>query len=448
MPSLSDRFSDGLTSIAEKVDDNKYLNSLKNSFSYFLPFILVGSFASLLRTLVSSQETGLARWVPALASLDGAFTAMNFATMSFMTIPIVILLGWQLAKRNGTPTQATAVLCVAAYVTVVPHSVQALLEDGSDGGTAAGLGDGALGAQGLFIGIIWTVAITELFRWLSGIKALRITMPDSVPPAITQSFNSLIPVFLILTFSAVFGVLFRLGTGSYLNEWVYAVLQHPLESIFQSTAGIILMAVFAQLFWFLGIHGGLVISPIRNPLFATAIAANIAAVNAGAQPTQPLTYGFWVTFIVLGGAGGILGLTIVGALISKQEDLRMISRLGFVPAVCGISEPLVFGVPLVLNPLYAIPFIFNTGISAAIALGAMNLGFIQANTVDVPFGVPIFINGFIGFGWQGIVVQAVILAATTLMWLPFVAIDDRRAAKEALKEDSAALSDSKEAVSA
>ena len=436
--SFTDRFSDGLSIVAEKVDDNKYLNSLKNAFTYYLPFILVGSFASLFKSLISSEDSGLARWVPWLANLDDAFTAMNFATMTFMTVPIVFLLGWQLAKRNGTPEHATAVLAVVSYVYVVPHSVQALLADGTEGGTVSGLGEGALGAQGLFIGIIWTIAVTELFHWLLSIDRLRIRMPDSVPPAISQSFNALIPVLLTLTGSAVAGLLFQLATGSALNEWVYEVLQRPLEVVFQSSAGIILMALFAQLFWFLGIHGGLVISPIRNPLMASGIAANIAAVNAGGDPTQPLTYGFWVTFIVLGGAGGTLGLCLVGMVMSRQSDLRAISRIALVPGICGISEPMVFGVPLLLNPLYAIPFILNAGVSAAIALAATSIGFIQPNTVDVPFGVPIFINGFIGFGWQGVVVQAVILVATTLTWIPFVKIDDRRAAREATASEALA----------
>ena len=94
-------------------------------------------------------------------------------------------------------------------------------------------------------------------------------------------------------------------------------------------------------------------------------------------------------------------------LFSKREDHRMIAKLGAIPALCGISEPVVFGLPLVLNPTFAIPFIFNSGIATAIALFATNIGFMPCNTVDAPFGLPIMIGAFIGHGWQGVVVQSV-----------------------------------------
>lgn len=437
-----DKFADSLALMAEKVDGNKYLNALKTTFTIYLPFILVGSFATLLNLLIANPQTGLARWIPALAKIGPAFTSMNFVTMSFMTVPIVFLLGWQLAKRNKTNELTTGVLCVVSYLTVVPQVVEITVpkSDPVEVLSSAGLNVGALGAQGLFVGMLMTIAVSEFFRFLSGIDALKIKMPPSVPSAITASFNALLPVFIVLVTTSVGGILFRLAAGSYLNEWIYKVLQRPLEGIFQSPAGIIAIVIVAQLFWFLGIHGGLVISPIRNPLLAAAIAANVAAVNAGQLPTQPVTYGFWVTFIVAGGAGITLSLIFAIWLFGKEADSRMVAKLAFLPGVMGISEPLVFGIPLVLNPVFAIPFIFNSAIATAIALIANNIGFIHPNIVDVPFGVPIGLNAFIGYGWQGIVVQFVILAVCTLTWMPFVIANDRRAIAEREQEAELAVS--------
>ena len=126
-------------------------------------------------------------------------------------------------------------------------------------------------------------------------------------------------------------------SGAHINEWIYQIVQAPLEAIFQSPAGIIAIVVISQLFWFLGIHGGLVISPIRNPLMAAAIAANVAAVGAGQVATQPVTYGFWLNFVVTGGAGITLSLIFAIFLFSKREDHRMIAKLSFLPGLCGIS---------------------------------------------------------------------------------------------------------------
>ena len=108
----------------------------------------------------------------------------------------------------------------------------------------------------------------------------------------------------------------------------------------------------------------------------------------------------------------------------------MIAKLGLVPALCGISEPVVFGLPLVLNPTFAIPFIFNSGITCAIAMFATSIGFLPCNTVDCPFGVPVLLSAFVGHGWQGVVVQIICLAVTTLIWIPFVLIQNKQAEAE------------------
>lgn len=268
MAKFSEKFEDGLSVVAEKVDSNKYLGSIKDAFTAYVPFIIAGSFGTLLTSLVSSTSTGLAQWVPWLANLGPAFSALSFCTISCMTLPIVYLIATQLARRNGTPEYATGVLCLAAYISMVPNAVTATVTDAAENileASAAGLPSSALGAQGLFIGMILTVIVCELFSALTKIERLKIHMPDSVPPAITSSFNTLIPIFLLLVLTSVCGALFELAIGSYINEWMYSVLQRPIEVLANTPAGVIFLALFSQLFWFLGIHGGLVIEPIRSP---------------------------------------------------------------------------------------------------------------------------------------------------------------------------------------
>lgn len=426
---FSEKVEDALMLVAEKVDDNKYLGAIKNTFTIFMPFIIVGSFATLFKSLISSTTTGLAKWIPMLANLNDAFTAINFATLGIMTIPIVFLIAVHLAKANKVPEYISGVVALAAYLSVIPEVVTVTVNEQT--GTAAAVPATALGAQGLFIGMILAVLVTQLFSALMKIDKIKIKMPASVPPAIATSFNTLIPLLITLTTVSVLGGVFRNITGEYINEWVYVVLQKPMEVIFQSPAGIIAVVIISQLFWFLGIHGGLVIQPIRNPLIAAAIAANIAAVEAGAIATQPVTYGFWLNFVVTGGAGMILSLIIAIFLFSKREDHRMIAKLGFLPSLCGISEPVVFGLPLVLNPTFAIPFIFNSAISCGIALFATNIGFMPCNTVDCPFGVPVLLSAVIGHGWQGVVVQLICIAVAVVTWTPFVLVANKQLKKAA-----------------
>lgn len=429
MSKLSENFENALLTIAEKVDDNKFLASIKNTFTVFMPFIIVGSFATLFKVMISSTQTGLAQWIPILEKLGPAFTSINFATMGIMTIPIVFLIAMYLAKFNKVPEYISGIVAVAAYLSVVPQVVTVTIDEAT--GTAAGVPSEALGAQGLFVGMILAILVIQLFSRLMKIEKLKIKMPASVPAGIAVSFNTLIPILITLTVTSVCGGLFFNLTGSYINQWVYKVMQAPLEVIFQSPAGIIAIVILAQLFWFLGIHGGLVISPIRNPLLAAAIAANIAAVDAGQKATQAVTYGFWINFIVIGGAGMILSLIIAIFLFSKREDHRMMAKLGFFPSLFGISEPIVFGLPLVLNPTFAIPFIFNSAIACGIALIATKIGFMACNTVDTPFGVPIIIGAFIGHGWQGVLVQIISIVVCVFTWMPFVLISNKQTKVEA-----------------
>lgn len=450
---FSQGFEDKLMDIAEWVDSNKYLNSIKDAFTVFMPFVIVGSFGTLLNTLITSTTTGLAQWIPALTILKPAFTAINFCCLSFMTIPVIYLIAHNIAKHNKAPELATGLVCIAAYISMVsPTTVQSLtkllasgqtLTDGTTSVTVTAMAQTIFGAQGLFVGMLVGILVAELFDWLCGIDAIKIKMPPSVPAGIANSFNVMVPVFFTLVITAVFGALFQAGTGSYINDWVYKVLQSPMEGLFQTMPGILIAVILSQFFWFLGIHGGLVISPVRNPIFVAAIAANVAAFNAGGTPDRIFTQGFWMEFIAPGGAGMTLCLLIAIFLFSKRDDYRSVAKLAILPGICGISEPVVFGIPLVLNPTFAIPFIFNSSISAAIAMVATNIGFMPCNTVDIPFGVPIFLNAFLGHGWQGLIVQVICLTVCTLVWIPFVLISNKEAEREAQKaledEDAPAI---------
>ena len=430
---FGEKFEDAMMTVAEVVGDNKYLMAIKDAFTAFMPFIIIGSMGTLLKVLISSTTTGLAIWVPQLAALEPAFTAINFCTMSFMTLPIIFLIAMNLAKSKNGPEHASGVVSVAAYISMCATTVTV---DGVDAPIAA-MANATFGAQGLFVGMLTALLITSLFCWLTTIDAIKIKMPPSVPAGIANSFNIMIPVFICLAASSLFGIFFRMGTGQYIGDFIYAIMQAPLEALFNTPFGIVGMVLVSNFFWLLGIHGGLIVTPVRNPMFAAAIAANTAALAAGTQPDQIFTMGFWNAFLTLGGAGGTLCLIFATFLFSKRDDHRAIAKLGFLPGLCGISEPIVFGFPLVLTPTFAIPFILCSPIQAAIAVFATNIGFLPCNTVDVPFGLPIFINGFIGHGWQGVVVQLIILAVGTLVWIPFVLMANRQAEKEAAEAQAA-----------
>lgn len=427
---MKDKLQNVLLSISSKVETNKYLGSIKEAFTMFVPFIIVGSFGSMLNILVSGAN-GLAQWVPWLSNLSPAFTAINFVTISCMSLPIAFLIGYKLAEKENLPQLESGLIGLLSYLAVCPNTISTVVEGLKDPVVVNGLGAGVIGAQGLFVSMIMSMVAVKFFGLLTNIDAIKIKMPDSVPTGIARSFNILIPIFIIITAFSVGGCLFNTFTGNYLNVWIYNIIQLPLQALANTTGGILVLALVNQLFWFLGIHGGMVIEGVRGPLSAAGLAENISAVQAGGVATNILTRGFWTSFVVVVGGGGItLSLLIAIFIFSKREDHKSIAKFSLIPGICGINEPVVFGLPLVLNPIFAIPFILNSVIAAFIAVVATNIGFLTCGVLDCPPGLPVFVTGFISYGIHGIIVQAIILIVTFIIWVPFVLMSNKQAKLE------------------
>lgn len=426
---MKDKLQNVLLSISPKVETNKYLGSIKEAFTMFVPFIIVGSFGSMLNILVSGAN-GLAQWVPWLSNLSPAFTAINFVTISCMSLPIAFLIGYKLAEKENLPQLESGLIGLLSYLAVCPNTISTVVEGLKDPVVVNGLGAGVIGAQGLFVSMIMSMVAVKFFGLLTNIDAIKIKMPDSFPTGIARSFNILIPIFIIITAFSVGGCLFNTFTGNYLNVWIYNIIQLPLQALANTTGGILVLALANQLFWFLGIHGGMVIEGVRGPLSAAGLAENISAVQAGGVATNILTRGFWTSFVVVGGGGITLSLLIAIFIFSKREDHKSIAKFSLIPGICGINEPVVFGLPLVLNPIFAIPFILNSVIAAFIAVVATNIGFLTCGVLDCPPGLPVFVTGFISYGIHGIIVQAIILIVTFIIWVPFVLMSNKQAKLE------------------
>lgn len=426
---MKDKLQNVLLSISSKVETNKYLGSIKEAFTMFVPFIIVGSFGSMLNILVSGAN-GLAQWIPWLSNLSPAFTAINFVTISCMSLPIAFLIGYKLAEKENLPQLESGLIGLLSYLAVCPNTISTVVEGLKDPVVVNGLGAGVIGAQGLFVSMIMSMVAVKFFGLLTNIDAIKIKMPDSVPTGIARSFNILIPIFIIITAFSVGGCLFNTFTGNYLNVWIYNIIQLPLQALANTTGGILVLALVNQLFWFLGIHGGMVIEGVRGPLSAAGLAENISAVQAGGVATNILTRGFWTSFVVVGGGGITLSLLIAIFIFSKHEDHKSIAKFSLIPGICGINEPVVFGLPLVLNPIFAIPFILNSVIAAFIAVVATNIGFLTCGVLDCPPGLPVFVTGFISYGIHGIIVQAIILIVTFIIWVPFVLMSNKQAKLE------------------
>lgn len=425
--SFTEKFSNSLSKVAQAIENNKYLTSIKNAFTAYMPFIIVGSFASLFNIILCSETLGLAQvemfnW---LTTLSPAFNIINFATMSTMSLAITVLIGIELGRRNNQKTIFTGILALISFITIVPTSVTATIEELSTVVTGV-LPSSSMNAQSLFVGMLIAIIAVEIYSWLLNIDKIKIKMPEQVPANIANSFNSLIPIMLTLLIVAIFGTVFLNLTGTYLSDFIYTVLQKPLEGVAQTPFGVIFLSLACALFWILGIHGSLVIMPLLSPLALSGLAANVAAVEAGKQATNVLTMTFFRVYVVCGGAGITISLILAIFLFSKRKDEKEIAKLGLFPGIFGINEPIIFGMPIILNPVYAIPFVLSQLSATIIAYVATVTGFIGCATVEVPFGLPLFVNAFVGLqSFQAIIVEAIVIAVAFIIYIPFVKISNK-----------------------
>jgi PTS system cellobiose-specific IIC component len=428
--SLQDRLIDSLGSFATRFNSYRYIMAIKASFITLMPVIIVGAFSVLISNMVLDAKNGLASF-PALAflaQLKPITTSINYATLSFLNIGAVFLIGIELARINGIKTLFPGLLAVICFIAVTPTTLP-MLVDGQMHVVTDVLAKQFSDTKSLFLGMFIAILSVEIYCRLEHVERLKIKMPDTVPPNVAASFSALIPAIITVSAIATFGFVFHQVSGMYLYDAVYRVVQQPLESVVQSLWGILLLMFVAQLFWVIGIHGNQMIKPIREPLLLGAILVNMNAFEQGKEAPNIITMPFWDVYMSIGGSGLTIGLLTAVMLATKRKEMREIAKLSFGPGLFNINEPVIFGMPIMLNPILAIPFIITPLVTGSIGYFATVTGFAGKAVVMVPWTTPPIINAWLSTaGSMGAVVtQLICIVVSVLIYLPFVKIAARRA---------------------
>lgn len=410
-------FEKWLGPVAEFMNTNIYVNSIRDAFTIQMPIIIIGSFALLLNIFICGQN-GLAgieslSW---LSNYSSMFSTINYACISCMALWTVILLAYSLAKRKGLKAEFAAILAAVCFLILTNQ------ENVS----------GNLGASALFLSFFVGITSVALFSKLMTMDAIKIKLNESVPPMIANSFNSLIPAAIVLLiFGIGAGVLYG-STGLYLNDLIYKFIQVPFNQIVGSQLGVSIIIVLSQLLWWMGIHGHMAMNVVAKPVRQAAIAANMEAVAAGLLPTQWYTLAYVHTFTNLGGGGIVISLAIALLLFSKRQDAKKITKVSMIPLICGISEPMVFGLPIMLNPVYIIPFVLTPLVCGNIGYYALTSGFLTPSYVESIAGMPLFIQQLLAYSgqWQAIFLMVVVILVGIVIYTPFVLLDNKQLKKE------------------
>ncbi|MEG3126877.1 PTS transporter subunit EIIC [Pantoea cypripedii] len=428
--SLQDRLIDSLGSFATRFNSYRYIMAIKASFITLMPVIIVGAFSVLISNMVLDAKNGLASFpmLAFLADLKPITSSINYATLSFLNIGAVFLIGIELGRINGIKTLFPGLLAIICFISVTPTTLQ-MLVDGQMHLVTDVLAKQFSDTKSLFLGMFIAILSVEIYCRLEHVDRLKIKMPDTVPPNVSASFSALIPSIITVTLVATFGFIFHQLTGMYLYDAVYKVVQQPLESVVQSLWGILLLMFVAQLFWVIGIHGNQMVKPIREPLLLGAILVNMNAFEQGKEVPNIITMPFWDVYMSIGGSGLTIGLLTAVMLATKRKEMREIAKLSLGPGLFNINEPVIFGMPIMLNPILAIPFIITPLVTGSIGYFATVMGFAGKAVVMVPWTTPPIINAWLSTaGSMGAVVtQIICIGVSVLIYLPFVKVAARRA---------------------
>ncbi|MBA3113605.1 PTS sugar transporter subunit IIC [Salmonella enterica] len=410
-----------LLPLAMRIEGNDYLSAIKDGFIRIMPFLIIGSFFLLIANI---PVPGYNEFVVKLFG-ERFISRLNYildATYSIMALLVVVSTSISLAKRWQLNEISCALISLVSFLLITPYK----LPQENSAVVSDVIPVFALGAQGLFLSLIVTLIAVRLYR-LFNHPRLMIKMPDSVPPAVSNSFSSLIPSFLTVLLFWLLRLLFEMTTFGTVQEMIFTILQAPMMKLGNSLPSQMIAEFFISFFWFFGLHGDSIVTAVMGPIWRSLTLENMQAVKNGLPPVNIITQQFRDVFLICGGTGFTLSMLLVMLLKAKSKRMREIAKLAAPAAIFNINEPIIFGVPVALNPVLMIPFVIVPVVLCIITYNAMAWGVLPLTSgLEVPWTTPIFISGFLICGWKGMLFQLINLIVAMIIYYPFVITLDKQ----------------------
>lgn len=447
--------------VASKIGSQRHLVAIRDGFISIMPVTMVGSIAVLLNVFLRDLPNtwfGVGnKFVQSVQQLININGNVYFGSIVILGMVFTFALGYHLAKSYDVNPVAGGVVAFASVVTCMNQSAifdyilpgvssgslealkslglnVSLAQNGTDvvlsGVSSWGyLGNQYTGATGLFTCLIVGFISSMIYIKLM-VKKVTIKLPETVPPAVSNAFAAIIPGTIAIY---VFGIITQIcvaTTGLYPNDLITKWIQEPLLSLSQGFFSVILVMFLMQLFWFFGLHGSNVMAPITEGIYTPALLKNLEHWNQF-QTTTDMPY-LWTrgsidAYAQIGGSGLTLGLVIAIFIFSKRSDARTVAKLSAPMGVFNINEPIIFGMPIVLNPIYIIPWLIIPPICAVIAYGFTAMGIIPPVFLQVPWVMPVGFYAFFATGGNLLAAAVAILnvVISFLIWTPFVMLANR-----------------------
>jgi PTS system cellobiose-specific IIC component len=391
-----------LVPLLTRLSENTHMSAIRAGMVSVVPLTIVGGLFLVVAYLPVPGWTAIVE--PYRTLLEIPVTA----TFGLLGLVACVAIAYDLATRLGQEAIVSATMAAVVFL---------LIQVEPDDMTFAADG---LGSQGLFTAILValvTVRVQKLFTD----RRIVIRMPDTVPSVVYQSFLSLSPLlFLVVAFW-----LLRFVGGVDINQFVQLAFS-PLVFALNTLPGILVYAFLVSLLWSVGIHGDNALDAIVAPIFLQYLAANVDAMTAG-QPLPYITaYGFFTTFVNVGGTGATLALALI-LWRSKDPAFRKVGRLSLPTQIFQINEPIFFGLPIVLNPVFMIPYVINALVLTTGTYLLMSWGLIHRPFINVPWTTPPIIGHYLvsGGDWRAAAWGVVSIGVALVIYLPFAKAAER-----------------------
>ncbi|MDR1643859.1 MAG: PTS transporter subunit EIIC [Clostridiales bacterium] len=417
---------------ASKIQQNKWMGTIAGSMASLMAILMTGAIASLINGLpLGGWYTGFLA-ASGLGPLLSAVVSICNLTAVFMGLAI----GYGMAKQHGDNPFQGALLTLLCFFLLTPIDT---IE-----GTAY-LKTSWLGAQGIFSAMLTAIAATFLFHQVVK-RGWKIKMPEVVPEFVSKPFEAMIPVFITVIPFIILRAIFQVTTFGNFHQFIYSMVATPLLGLGNSFPAHLIALLVACILWWLGIHGTLVVFTVMSGILSIPALANLEAFNAG----QPLPYflsmmTFFLAIQFMGGPGCLFGLYIDMVLFAKSERYKALGKVAFAPGMFNIIEPVVYGYPIVLNPLMAVPFIATPLIAYTILYILMRIGIVGVPVIMLQvMTIPGPIAGFLLGGGLSLGFFLIIACAiSVVIYFPFFKASDAMALKEereAAAQEAAAVS--------
>lgn len=399
-----------------KISKNRYLDAIQKAFMAYTAYLLISSFFLLITSFP------IPGWKEIVAPIAPLFSRMVSGTLGIIGLVMTVLMGFNLGKyyeKKDARVQpiSTAILSLVSFMLLFPVTV---LKDGSITVNAK-----YFDSSGIFTALIISIISVEIYRFIVG-KNLVVRMPESVPPMIAESFLAIIPAFITLVFWFLVVVVIRLDIPGMVEQMFAPILVAGSSAIAQFFA-----FMLDRILWFVGIHGSNVVGSVMSPVWTQMITENINNFSAGGT-AQYLYTSAWIEGTV---RVSLVPLVLL-MLFSKVKSYKTLGKMAILPAVFNIAEPVMFGLPLVLNPFLFIPWVFGYAITFGVSYlftGVLHL--IGPMVATVPWTIPGPIMAYLqsnGNIWA-LLVSLLNLVLMFFIWLPFFRVMERQElAKEGL----------------